>query len=229
MLNFPCSEIYLLNLYEREDKFQKMKERLEKIGINVIPFRTVKHSFQDKMVKFIKPISIGMENGCVFSCTREHYTIIKSAYLRGLDSVGIMEDDCWFLKDKNIWKKHLSNLPSDWDILRINCLRGDVEEFTGDESYWYKTNRNISGTGFYILNKKAMEYIINYLDKKYAPIDYPIEMANKLKKLNVYLPKIELSLCIEDTETWDSDIRQEIDKAHLFYKTIKRFNKENYI
>ena len=206
-----------------------MKERLDYMGINVIPFRTVKHPFQDKMVKVIKPISLGINNGCVFSCTREHYTIIKSAYLRGLESVGIMEDDCWFLKDKNIWKEHLSNLPSNWDILRINCLRGDVEEFDENTSYWQKATRNISGTGFYILNRNAMKYMIDYIDKKYVPIDYPIEMANKNNKLNIYLPKIELSLCIENEETWDSDIRSEIDKAHLFYMTIKRFNKKNYI
>lgn len=229
MINLPCNEIYLLNLYEREDKFNKMKERLEYMGIDVIPFRVVKHPFQDKIVEHINQISLGMINGSVLSCTREHYTIIKSAYLRGLESVGIMEDDISFYKDKEEWNKHFENLPKDWDVLRINCLRGDCEEYECDDVMWIKAKRRLSGTGFYILNRKSMKWIIDYLDNFYTPIDYPFEEIYDKNELNIYLPKMELSLCIETIENWDSDIRQEIDLAHENYMTIKRFKKENYV
>jgi GR25 family glycosyltransferase involved in LPS biosynthesis len=229
MINFPCDEIYLLNLYEREDKFNKMKERLGYMGIDVIPFRVVKHPFQDKMVRYIKEISMNIMNGAVYSCTREHYTIIKSAYLRGLECIGIMEDDISFYRDIDEWEEHFNNLPEDWDILRINCLRGVEEECVDEDVVWIKTSRNLSGTGFYILNRKAMEYIINYLDNKYVPIDFTLEDANAKNDLNIYLPKMELSLCIEKKETWSSDIRLYIDKPHQEYMGIKRFNEENYV
>ena len=229
MINLPCQEIYLLNLYEREDKFNKMKERLGYMGIDVIPFRVVKHPFQNKMVKYIRGISMSIVNGAVFSCTREHYTIIKSAYLRGLECIGIMEDDISFYKDIEEWNEHFENLPTDWDILRINCLRSKDEECTEEDVVWFQSKRAISGTGFYILNRKAMEWIINYLDNKYVPIDYTLEEANRSDALNVYLPKMELSLCIEKEETWDSDIRKFIDKPHRDYMSIRRFNEENYV
>ena len=229
MINLPCQEIYLLNLYEREDKFNKMKERLGYMGIDVIPFRVVKHPFQDKMVKYIRGVSMSIVNGAVFSCTREHYTIIKSAYLRGLECIGIMEDDISFYKDIEEWNEHFENLPTNWDILRINCLRSKDEECAEEDVVWIQTKRNISGTGFYILNRKAMEWIINYLDNRYVPIDYTLEEANRSDALNVYLPKMELSLCIEKEETWDSDIREFIDKPHRDYMSIRRFNEENYV
>lgn len=229
MIHFPCQEVYLLNLYERQDKFDKMMEKLGYMGINVIPFRTVKHPFYDKIVSDIKHKTFGINNNGVFSCTREHYTIIKGAYLRGLSSVGIMEDDCSFLKDKLEWEKHFNNLPNDWDVLRVNCLRGGHEEWYDENKFWLKTERNISGTGFYILNRKAMEYIISFIDNIYVPIDYPLEYANNKGHLNIYLPKNELSLCIEDEKTWSSDIRKTIDEPHKFYLSIKRFNKDNYI
>ena len=229
MIKFPCEEIYLINLYEREDKFQKMQQRLEFMGINVIPFRTVKHPFYEILIPRFRHVTVNILSGGVFSCTREHYTIIKSAYLRGLETVGIMEDDCSFLKNKEEWEKHFENLPINWDILRVNCLRGVEEECEEENIFWIKTKRNISGTGFYILNRKAMEYMINMIDSKYMPIDLPIEKANANNCLNIYLPKKELSLCIEKEETWDSDIRKKIDEPHKFYLSIKRFKEEDYV
>ena len=61
------------------------------------------------------------------------------------------------------------------------------------------------------------------------PIDLPIENANANNFLNIYLPKKELSLCIEKEETWDSDIRKKIDESHKFYLSIKRFKEEDYV
>jgi hypothetical protein len=48
-------------------------------------------------------------------------------------------------------------------------------------------------------------------------------------KVNIYIPNIELSLCLEDS--FDSDIRGDAsnDEVHNYYKDIKRFNPENYI
>ena len=229
MIDFPCQEIYLLNLYEREDKFQKMQERLAFMGINVIPFRVVKHPFYDRMVKHLNRVALRINKGCEFSCTREHYTIIKSAYIRGVESVGIMEDDISFLKDINEWSKCFNNLPIKWDILRINCLRGHNEEYENLNEPWVKITTTVFGTGFYILNRKAMEWIIKLIDDRYQPIDHILIKACNATDINAYIPTMELSLCIETAENWTSDIREEIDEPHLNYLTIQRFKKENYI
>jgi hypothetical protein len=85
----------------------------------------------------------------------------------------------------------------------------------------------IYGTGFYILNRKGMQYMIDSIDELYQPIDNPISFPTD--KVNIYIPKIELSLCLEDS--YNSDIRGNCENNyfHNFYKDIKRFNREDYI
>ena len=121
-----------------------------------------------------------------------------------------------------IWEEHFNNLPEDWDILRINSLRGSYEEdYCNNENYWTKQQNLIWGTGFYILNRKGMKYMIDSIDNYYTPIDHPLTILDS--EVNIYLPKIELSLCLEDS--YNSDIRGNCEN----YKDLKRFNKEDYI
>ena len=231
-MKLPVDEIYLLNLVERQDKYERMRSRIDYMGFDVKDFRVVKHPMSQIIINKLgsKLGGFGHEinNGGVFNCTREEYTIIKSAYLRGLNTVGIIEDDCSFLKDKSIWEAHFNNLPNDWDILRVNSLRGHTEEnYTNNENYWTKQQNTIYGTGFYILNRKGMKYIIDSIDELYRPIDHPITFTSD--KVNIYIPKIELSLCLEDS--YNSDIRGNCEDNcfHNYYKDIKRFNREDYI
>lgn len=231
-MKLPVDEIYLLNLVERQDKYDRMRSRIDYMGFDVKDFRVVKHSMSqiiiNKLGTNLGGFGLQINNAGVFNCTREEYTIIKSAYLRGLNTVGIIEDDCSFLKDKSIWEAHFNNLPDDWDILRINSLRGGYEEkYTNRNNYWTKQQNKIYGTGFYILNRKGMKYMIDEIDRLYQPIDNPITFPTN--KINIYIPKIELSLCLEDS--YISDIRGncENNDIHNYYKDIKRFNREDYI
>ena len=78
-----------------------------------------------------------------------------------------------------------TNLPIDWDILRVNSLRGGYEEeYTNNENYWTKQQNIIYGTGFYILNRKGMKYMIDSIDELYQPIDHPIALPSD--KVNIY-------------------------------------------
>lgn len=233
-MKLPFDEVYLLNLCERQDKYERMRSRIDYMGWDVKDFRVVKHPISDiivnKMGNNLSGNGYAINSGGVFNCTREEYTIIKSAYLRGLNTVGIIEDDCSFYKDHKLWEEYFNNLPEDWDILRINCLRGPEQQNLNTEFYWFKQNNNlIWGTGFYILNRKGMKYMIDAIDKQYQPIDNPI--ANITNEVNIYLPKFELSLCLEDS--FDSDIRENVisnyNPIHNLYKRIIHFKKENYI
>lgn len=226
-MQLPVDEIYLLNLVENQKKYERMRERIKYMGFDVKDFRVVKHPISDVIAQNV-PNMYGIANGGVFNCTREEYTIIKSAYLRGLNNVGIIEDDASFLRDKQVWADHFNNLPEDWDVLRVNSLRGGYEEsYTNTNAYWTKQQNTLFGTGFYILNRKAMEYMIKCIDAKYQPIDNPISYPTN--HVNIYLPKIELSLCLEDS--FESDLRENVklNPIHNKFKTIKRFKQENYI
>ena len=231
-MKLPVDEIYLLNLCENQDKYERMHKRIDYMGFDVKDFRVVKHPMSQKIVDTmgydLNKMGYAIWNGGVFNCTREEYTIIKSAYLNGLNTVAIMEDDCSFFKDKSVWEEYFNNLPEDWDILRINSLRGRNEEiYTDKVEYWAKQESEIWGTGFYVLNRKGMKYMIDSIDELYQPIDNPIAFPSD--KVNIYIPKIELSLCLEDS--FASDIRDNCKKnsIHTCYSNIKRFKRENYI
>lgn len=233
-MKLPFDEVYLLNLCEREDKYNRMRERIDYMGWDVKDFRVVKHPMSDIVVDNMgwnlcgKGFSIC--NGGVFNCTREEYTIIKSAYLRGLNTIGIIEDDCSFYKDLSVWEEYMNSLPEDWDILRINCLRGGYEEdyCIKDGKKWVRLQNHIYGTGFYVMNRKGMKYMIDKIDECYQPIDHPLYNYDS-DKVNIYIPNIELSLCLEDS--YESDIRGNAsdNMFHNYYKDIKRLNLDNYI
>lgn len=231
-MKLPVDEIYLLSLCENSQKFETMRKRIDYMGFDVKDFRVVKHPMSNTIVSTLNHnlggYGFAIYTGGVFNCTREEYTIIKSAYLRGLETVGIIEEDCSFLKDKKVWEAHFNNLPNDWDILRVNSLRGPQHECInrGDE-YWFKQFNIIYGTGFYILNRKGMKYMIDCVDKLYQPIDNPITYPTD--SVNIYIPKIELSLCLEDS--LQSDIRDNCasNNVHLQYKYISHFKREDYV
>ena len=233
-MKLPFDEVYLLNLCERYDKYHRMRNRIDYMGWDVKDFRVVKHPMSNIIVNNMGDDLCGngydIYNGGVFNCTREEYTIIKSAYLRGLNMVGIIEDDCSFYKDLSVWEEYMNTLPEDWDILRINCLRGGYEEYycIKDGKNWVRLQSSIYGTGFYVMNRNGMKYMIDKIDRCYQPIDHPLYYFQP-NKVNIYIPNIELSLCLVDS--YESDIRQNAinNPIHNYYKHIKRFKLENYI
>jgi GR25 family glycosyltransferase involved in LPS biosynthesis len=232
-MTLPFDEVYLLNMVERQDKYIRMRDRIDYMGWDVIDFRVVSHPISNTIVECMGNDLLGhgyaMNYGGVFNCTREQYTIIKSAYLRGLESVAIIEDDASFLKYKDVWTEYINTIPQDYDVLRFNSLRGPNEEkyCSQSESNWVPLMSLVWGTGFYALSRHGMEYMIRYIDSKYCPIDVPIAMPTN--HVNIYIPKIELSLCLEDS--FSSDIRGDISDTDFAnaYKRISTFDKNNYI
>lgn len=238
-MKLPFEETYLLNLVERPDKYERMRKRIDYMGWDVKDFRVVRHPISDLLINmnasnldFFR-IYLGSE----LNCAREQYTIIKSAYLRGVETVAIMEDDISFIKDMSVWDDHFNNLPDDWDILRINTLRGEDENslFKNWNKFWKKQdNVGLFGAGFYVMNRKAMKFIIDSMDGIYQPIDNILAFHTS-EEVNIYIPNVPLSLCLEDS--FNSDIRGTIDEAdvnlrgsvHFKYKSISTFKREDYI
>lgn len=229
-LKLPFDEIYCINLIEREDRYNKMIKIFNHLGIteNVKFHRAVKHPFCDKISTFIRDNKLGEIWGNAFSCTREHYTIIKSAYLRGINTIMIIEDDCCFYKDIQELQKYFDNLPNDWDILRVNCLRGSTEErhFNKPENInklWDREFISTLGTGCYCLNRNGMKYMINYIDNRYDAIDIPLcYYVNS--KLNTYISNRPLGLQFPE----QSDIQDTTPLNHYYYKDIKNIDLTMY-
>jgi hypothetical protein len=105
-MKLPFKETYLVTLAERKDRYETMRKRIDYMGWDVKDFFVVKHPMSDFIVKQLGPNLMGrgdlISNGAIFNCTREQYTIVKSAYLRGVENVAIIEDDASFLKNHKI-------------------------------------------------------------------------------------------------------------------------------
>jgi GR25 family glycosyltransferase involved in LPS biosynthesis len=234
-LYLPFEEIYCINLVEREDKYNYQVKQFSQLGIldDVIFQRDVKYPFVKEISLFLRSNKLGYCVNNAFNCTRNHYRIIKSAYLRNVQTIMIIEDDNNFYNDIETLQCYFDNLPNDWDVLRINCLRGSHEQshFLHPDNinkFWDKQMIGIYGTGCYALNRKAMKTIIDWIDTKFDAIDEPLFYYTKVN-LNIYIPNLPLGLCFPDQ--FDSDINFGNGKGspqeYVFH--IKNLDKSKYL
>lgn len=197
-LTLPFDKVYLINLVEHQERLHDMLDQFDYLEIRdkVEIHQTCTHPHEEIIMDAFHQSKQGLFNvPRAVSCTREHYTIIKCAYLSGMNSIMIIEDDCQFLNKIDILQQYFDNLPNDWDVLRINCLRGSTEErhFKDKDTLWDRQFIGIWGSGCYALSRKAMKEIIESLDSFYEPIDCPLYYYGNYD-LNQYIPKIPLGI-----------------------------------
>jgi GR25 family glycosyltransferase involved in LPS biosynthesis len=226
-MKLPFDEIWLINLVSRPDRYKKMKMQFKYFGWDVKEHRTVIHTWCEGITKSFKNTPDGPN---AFSCAREHYTLIKSAYLRGLESICIIEDDVSFYTNKTIWEYYLNNLPNDWDVLRICSLRGKTEQSIIESDYpdsiWSPVEVGMWGTGCYALSRKGMEYMLKTLDRHPQSIDKPLHDFKNDRNIKHYLPKIPLGLCLEDS--LKGDISQINSACKFYFKDITNVSLNDY-
>lgn len=230
-MKLPFSETWLINLVSRPDRYEKMRKKIEYFGWDVKDHRTVIHPWCGDIAMSFNISRKGYLNSPnAFSCTREHYTLIKSAFLRGLDSICVMEDDASFYVHLPVWQDYLNNLPTDWDILRLCSLRGKKEQEIIETNYsnslWAPVNTGMWGTGCYALNRRGMEYMINSIDSFMQPIDLPLFRYNSNQDIKHYLPKIPLGLCLADSLISDINPNSE---CNYYFKEITNVSISDYI
>jgi GR25 family glycosyltransferase involved in LPS biosynthesis len=190
---------------ESTDRYNHMMQEFDKLGItNQMNIwwtckRKISTTIGNQLPSLWSPTydTIKLENpnvyAGVFNCAMEHYTIVKQAYLRGFESILIMEDDFTFKKDVN-FKDLFNNLPQDWDAIQYYMhplyYDGNASKvFRMAEKYSYvKSKVGITGTNMYALNRKGMEYYINFMDNDFGYADKPFR-EGKFLDLNFYIVK----------------------------------------
>lgn len=91
-----------------------------------------------------------------------HLNCIKYAKNNNLESILIMEDDCYFpAKERTLshFNKCMDNLPENWDILLGGVYYS--ENLKPYNDYWNRVGE-FCGLHFYIVNKKAYDVILGY-------------------------------------------------------------------
>lgn len=246
-MKLPFDECWLINLVERPDRKEYMFNQFRTLNMDVKYHQAVMGPdwiykiFCDSINKITNVPGDGfrgeMDVPHAIGCWREHYTLIKSAYLRGLNSIMIIEDDCGFLKNEKLFQKYLDNIPAGWDILRMNYLYGPNHEYLinaykerNGDALWLPQPATCWGTGCYALSRKAMKYVLDWYDKYFASIDTAI--ANPYvpnvyddgrlynfyhRNLQLYVSDVPLGLCHDENIAQISSMHQNMYDDYKWY------------
>jgi GR25 family glycosyltransferase involved in LPS biosynthesis len=185
-IKLPFDKVFCLNLCERTDRRAFMESQFENLGIldQITWHEVVKHPHGNLIAKAFRDSGgsgwLNQENE--YSCTREHYTMIKSSYLKGYDHILIFEDDISLLNDKDIFEKLISSIPENYDILRL-CAYWDnkyVSKLSESKLGWNLDYSCFLGTSGYALNREGMRYLIDYIDSYLESADFLLFRTDRI-------------------------------------------------
>jgi GR25 family glycosyltransferase involved in LPS biosynthesis len=186
----PFDKIYCLHLAEDKEKLNHLNKELEKLGIkNQVEIwwtckkpistiignsiNTLKTLYYEKMKNYKPNVYAG-----VFNCAFEHYTIIKQSYLRGFDSILIIEDDITFIDDIKKIEEVFNSIPSNYDLIKYHSTEvAIIESSICINKYYYTNCFGVCSTKCYALSRKGMEKVIRYYESSFECADV---VLNKL-------------------------------------------------
>ncbi|HRT03275.1 MAG TPA: glycosyltransferase family 25 protein [Candidatus Diapherotrites archaeon] len=208
-LNKIFDRVICINLVNRPDKKTKMKERFDRLGIEVEWFKAVEYGFASQVINSLPPIRndfirFNPNNPNEFGAAISHYTVIKTAFLEGVEKIFVFEDDVLFRKDFNDkFDKYYNSLPSDWDMIMLYSFMYKIQpQNIRVNARWIKSYDSWSLMS-YGMNRKAMERYISDQDNLFQIADR-VSFKMQGKDLNIYsaIP----TLCIPD-KNMGSNIR----------------------
>lgn len=183
ILNFKyeiCEAIDHKNISFKTNTLNNSYE--ERIGVYKIDDKII--NFHIKSAKYYQIVN---NNGHI-GCTLSHLYYIKKAYQQNYENIIMLEDDISFKYIKKWNHKFnyiIDNAPNDWTILKLHCSNFNIiKEYFNKEEYIKIPKDSVLfwSTGFYIINRKGMESIINkyyntkndtfYIFEKYPVADF---------------------------------------------------------
>lgn len=185
-MKLPFDKVYCLHLAESVDRYESITKEFDRLGISdqVEFWWTCKRPiskqigdsleslhtlYYDKKRKKKDDVYAG-----VFNCAFEHYSIVKQAYLRGFNSILIIEDDIGFIDDLDRIEYIFNNLPNNYICVKfwsthINNL--ESKKNFSRENFKLKS----CSTACYCLDKIGMEKYINSMDRYFTCADMAFE------------------------------------------------------
>lgn len=167
-----------LNLAERTDRRTNILRQFRSLGIDGhVEFHTaVKHPHSQAIMDGLNKSG----KGCFtkpneFSCAREHYTIIKKAYLQNVEHLLIFEDDVLFMKDFEYIVNTLDNMPEGWQCCQFGGFTVDEKVFEKsirhDSGYWMQ-GIPVWNMSMVALGREAMRQYISMQDYQMNVADF---------------------------------------------------------
>lgn len=172
---FITIPVYYINMDKHVNRKEFMEQELKKYTSSFTRIKGVNGSLITNLKKdTIEDVSFTCDYNDLtkgeIGCTLSHLVAIKKAYDNGDEYALVVEDDVQFnlltIIDTSI-KEIITQAPTDWEILKLCCIRNSINEPT----VTYKNMKyhveniveyNTWGTQAYIINKKGMRKILGY-------------------------------------------------------------------
>jgi GR25 family glycosyltransferase involved in LPS biosynthesis len=212
-LNKEFNSVVTINLLNRRDKRDAMQKKLDDLGIETEWFTAVQYGFAQRIVPAMVNAGVAhfnKEYPNEFGAAMSHYTVIKTAYERGIEKLFVFEDDVMFHKDFNkLFDKYIDAAPANWDMLMLYSFMFKIlPENIRMNARWIKSFKAWSHMAFG-MNRRMMKGYIDHMDKTFMIADHASFMLEELG-FNVY--SAVPTLCIPNAKM-GSNIRGE----HLNY------------
>lgn len=206
LINNKFDEIFCILSVDNELRVENTKNVFEKYDIQNVKYvytckKSIYHNIKDNYPslrddyydkKYEKDNTIYNR---VFDCALNHYNIIKTSYLRGLNNILVFEDDINFVVDKNVVDNIIKMIPDDYDIIKF--YNGDDELYYPITTYdniqfninmvnreKWKCYWSMIMVGY---SRKGMKAYIDYIENfGLHACDYPCEYIANQENMKVY-------------------------------------------
>lgn len=201
-MKLPFDKIYCLHLVEAKERYKSVLKECNKINLeNKVDFwytskkpinTTIGNNIQSLHDDYYNSVMRSNKNvyGACFDCAYNHYSIIKQAYIRGLNSILIIEDDICFNNNLSLINNVINNIPEDYDVLKLyntvynkrNKITSDFFELIDEHNYKYYYHSTLC----YALNRKGMEALINEYETNLVAADIALNNIRLNEDIKFY-------------------------------------------
>lgn len=154
---------YVINLQHRDDRFDNMLYQYDKHGLKLSRVNAIYGRIEFSN----QPVSMQGFLGCYES----HLRLLGFLMDKPDDYFIILEDDCEFVDGfQEKLAECMMELPEDWDLLYLGgslVRQNSVEDYSEN----LKRAKDVLCTHAYIVNKKSIAGLIEYIQKKAYKID----------------------------------------------------------
>lgn len=214
------------NLAERPDRLEFFRGQYEKLfGTCDVEIHTsVLHPLARHMATaFTRAFDRNFgefSSGGELSYLNEHYTILKKAYLEGVKSLLVLEDDICFHRDPEYTRAFLEALPADFDVAHGDYCNTTSESAKFLNPYltaWVEhPGVGVWNNSFLALSRRGIEYALSIFAKYAAPADYPYWCSVLYPELKTYCSTKPVAIQMSNT---DSDISAKSKEVTNFMYT----------
>jgi GR25 family glycosyltransferase involved in LPS biosynthesis len=187
-INNIFDEIHCILYVESQERCKNVQNTFKKYNINNVQYTytfnkpfwgllNIKDSLPSIQTSYYDYIYETNKNiyNRVFDCALNHYNIIKSAYLRGLEHILVFEDDINIIVEPDIFDSIIDKIPNDFDIIKFyngldqnNLPKTELNniEYTKNFNYLQDENNNDCLSSMMIgYSRKGMKRYIDDIEE----------------------------------------------------------------